>query len=43
LALSQETYIDKVLDRFKMKDSKRGLLPMGVDITLSKTQSPTTP
>ena len=43
LALSQEAYIDKILDRFKMKDSKRGFLPMGHGITLSKTQCPSEP
>lgn len=43
LALSQETYIDKILDRFNMKDSKRGFLPMSVGITLKKSQCPTTP
>ena len=43
LALSQESYIDKVLDRFKMNNSKRGFLPIGHGITLSKTQCPSTP
>jgi len=43
LALSQESYIDKIVDRFGMKDSKRGFLPMGHGITLSKTHCPTTP
>jgi hypothetical protein len=40
LGLSQTTYLDKVLDKFNMKDSKRGFLPMGHGIQLSKTQSP---
>jgi len=43
LALSQEDYLDKVLDKFKMKDSKRGFLPMGHGIHLSRTQCPSTP
>jgi hypothetical protein len=43
LALSQESYIDKVLERFSMENSKRGFLPMSHGITLSKTQSPVEP
>ena len=43
LALSQESYIDKVLERFSMENSKRGFLPMGHGITLSKTQCPVEP
>ena len=43
IGLSQETYIDKVLDRFKMANSKRGLIPMSHGITLSKTQCPSGP
>ena len=43
LALSQESYIDKVLERFGMENSKRGFLPLGHGITLSKTQSPVEP
>ena len=43
LALSQEDYLDKVLDKFKMKDSKRGFLPMGHGVHLSRTQCPSTP
>ncbi|XP_021763630.1 uncharacterized protein LOC110728263 [Chenopodium quinoa] len=38
IRLSQETYIDKVLDRFEMTNSKRGFLPMSHGITLSKSQ-----
>ena len=38
IGLSQSTYIDKVLRRFQMEISKRGKLPMGNGITLSKTQ-----
>ena len=40
LGLSQSTYIDKVLRRFNMHDSKKGTLPMSHGISLSKTQSP---
>ena len=36
--LSQSTYIDKVLNRFSMQDSKRGFLPMNHGTQLSKTQ-----
>ncbi|KAL0434220.1 UNVERIFIED_CONTAM: hypothetical protein Slati_2756300 [Sesamum latifolium] len=40
--LTQSSYIEKVLKRFKMKHSKRGLLPMRHGIKLSKKQSPKT-
>ncbi|CAM8954553.1 unnamed protein product [Rhodiola kirilowii] len=43
LGLSQGTYIDKILDRFKMQDSKKGFLPMQHGVYLSKTQCPKTP
>ena len=43
LALSQETYIDKILERFSMTNSKRGYLPMVHGVHLSKTQSPKSP
>jgi hypothetical protein len=43
LGLSQGTYIDKVLDRFKMQDSKKGFLPMQHGVHLSKKQCPKTP
>ena len=36
LALSQASYIDKVLARFSMQDSKKGLLPTQHGIILSK-------
>ena len=36
LALSQAYYIDKVLARFSMQDSKKGLLPTRHGIILSK-------
>ena len=43
LALSQAAYIDKVLERFSMKNSKKGRLPSRHGIHLSKKQSPQTP
>ena len=42
LGLSQSTYIDKVLKRFSMQESKRGFLPMTHGINLSKAQCPKT-
>lgn len=36
LGLSQSTYKNKVLKRSKMKESKRGYLPMSRSIYLSK-------
>ena len=42
IGLSQSTYIDKVLKRFSMQDSKRGFLPMSHGIHLSKNQCPMT-
>jgi hypothetical protein len=42
LGLSQSTYIDKVLRRFNMHDSKKGFIPMQHGLCLSKTQSPST-
>ncbi|KAL0448021.1 UNVERIFIED_CONTAM: hypothetical protein Slati_1930000 [Sesamum latifolium] len=38
----QSSYIEKVLKRFKMENSKRGLLPMRHGVKLSKKQSPKT-
>nr|AMY96445.1 gag/pol protein [Momordica dioica] len=43
IGMSQSTYIDKVLSRFKMQDSKKGLLPFRHGIHLSKEQCPKTP
>ncbi|KAK8584057.1 hypothetical protein V6N12_068307 [Hibiscus sabdariffa] len=43
LGLSQSTYIDKVLKRFSMEESKRGFLPMRHGISLSKQMCPSTP
>ncbi|KAL0439407.1 UNVERIFIED_CONTAM: Retrovirus-related Pol polyprotein from transposon TNT 1-94 [Sesamum latifolium] len=42
LGLTQSSYIEKVLKRFKMEESKRGLLPMRHGIKLSTKQSPKT-
>jgi len=43
IGLSQSTYIDKVLTRFNMQCSKRGLLPFRQGIRLSKEMCPNTP
>ncbi|KAL0455684.1 UNVERIFIED_CONTAM: Retrovirus-related Pol polyprotein from transposon TNT 1-94 [Sesamum latifolium] len=40
LGLTQSSYIEKVLKRFKMENSKRGFLPIRHGIKLSKKQSP---
>ena len=40
LGLSQSTYINKVLERFKMDSSKKGYVPMASGRPLSKGQSP---
>ncbi|KAL0445206.1 UNVERIFIED_CONTAM: hypothetical protein Slati_2243300 [Sesamum latifolium] len=42
LGLTQSSYIEKVLKRFKMENSKRGFLPMRHGVKLSKKQSPNT-
>ena len=42
IGLSKSAYIDKVLKRFSMQDSKRGYLPMSHGITLRKSQCPNT-
>ena len=42
IGLSQSTYLDKVLKKFKMDQSKRGFLPVLQGVKLSKTQCPTT-
>ncbi|KAL0405748.1 UNVERIFIED_CONTAM: Secreted RxLR effector protein [Sesamum latifolium] len=42
LGLTQSSYIEKLLKRFKMEHSKRGLLPMRHGIKLSKNESPKT-
>ncbi|CAN6567561.1 unnamed protein product [Malus baccata var. baccata] len=43
IRLSQSMYIDKVLSRFQMEQSKKGLLPMRHGIHLSKSMGPKTP
>ncbi|TYK00851.1 gag/pol protein [Cucumis melo var. makuwa] len=43
LAMSQTSYIDKMLSRYKMQNSKKGLLPYRYGIHLSKEQCPKTP
>ena len=42
IGLSQSTYIDKILNRFKMENSKKGLLPMSHGTVLCKSQCPQT-
>ena len=42
LALSQALYIDKILVRFSMENSKKGTLPFRNGVHLSKEQSPKT-
>jgi hypothetical protein len=43
IGISQDAYIDKILNRFNMQDSKKGFLPMSHVITLSKKQCPMDP
>jgi hypothetical protein len=43
IGLSQYAYIDKILNRFNMQDSKKGFLLILHDITLSKKQCPSEP
>ncbi|KAA0052272.1 gag/pol protein [Cucumis melo var. makuwa] len=43
LAMSQTSYIDKMLSRYKMQNSKKSLLPYRYGIHLSKEQCPKTP
>ncbi|KAA0066490.1 gag/pol protein [Cucumis melo var. makuwa] len=43
LALSQASYIDKIVVKYLMQNSKRGLLPFRHGVTLSKEQCPKTP
>ena len=42
LGLSQATYINKILTRFNMVDSKKGFVPFRVGISLSGNQCPKT-
>ena len=43
LALSQASYIDKILVKYSMQNSKKGNLPFRHGIILSKEQCPKTP
>ncbi|KAA0058181.1 gag/pol protein [Cucumis melo var. makuwa] len=43
LALSQASYIDKIVVKYSMQNSKRGLLPFRHGVTLSKEQCLKTP
>ena len=43
IGLSQDTYIDKVLKKFNMQDSKKVFLPMSHGVSLCKSQRPSTP
>jgi hypothetical protein len=43
IELSQDTYINRISNRFNMQDSKKCFLPMSHGITLSKKQCPTDP
>ena len=40
IGLSQSTYLDKVLKRFKMENSKKGNLPLHHGIKIGKSQCP---
>nr|GEV06867.1 hypothetical protein [Tanacetum cinerariifolium] len=42
IGLSQKSYLDKILKRYRMDNSKRGSIPMQVDLYLSKSQCATT-
>ncbi|GJU86019.1 retrotransposon protein, putative, ty1-copia subclass [Tanacetum coccineum] len=42
IGLSQNAYLDKILKRYRMDNSKRGSIPMQVDLHLSKSQCATT-
>src|SRR5215216_4094850 len=42
IGLSLSTYVDKVLKKFKMDQSKKGFLPVLQGVKLSQTQCPTT-
>ena len=43
IGLTQGTYIEKVLKRFSMENSKRGLISMSHGVSLSEKMSPKTP
>ena len=42
IGLSQSTYLDKVLKKFKLDQTKEGFLPVLQGVKLSQTQCPTT-
>lgn len=42
LGLTQGTYIDSMLRRYSMENSKRGLIPMSHGVSLSKKMCPKT-
>ncbi|GJX97787.1 retrotransposon protein, putative, ty1-copia subclass [Tanacetum coccineum] len=42
IRLSQNAYLDKILKRYRMENSKRGSIPMQVDLHLNKPQCATT-
>ena len=42
IGLSQSTYLDKVLKKFKMDQAKKGFLLVLHGVKLSQTQCPTT-
>nr|GEV24727.1 hypothetical protein [Tanacetum cinerariifolium] len=42
IGLSQNAYLDKILKRYRMDNSKRGSIPMPIDLHLSKSQCATT-
>src|SRR5215216_5113407 len=42
IGLSQSTYLDKILKKFKMDQSKKGFLPVLQGVKLSQTQCPAT-
>ena len=42
IGLSQSTYLDKILKKFNMDQSKKGFLPILQGVKLSKTQNTTT-
>ncbi|GJV35637.1 retrotransposon protein, putative, ty1-copia subclass [Tanacetum coccineum] len=43
IGLGQNAYIDKILNRYKMDNSKRGHIPMQERLDLNKTQGASTP
>ncbi|GJY03952.1 integrase [Tanacetum coccineum] len=43
IGLCQSAYIEKILKRFHMENSKRGIIPMQEKLRLSKSQGATTP